>query len=437
MKKLSAPNSLAGLLASSRPTALALLMRYLSESQAGLLLNEWGFWGRGEQQEPEGGWRAWLFMGGRGAGKTRAGAEWVAAQARARRAGRIALIGPTFHDVREVMVEGQSGLRSLERTRPRYEASRKRLVWANGAQGFCFSAEDPESLRGPQFDAAWCDELCYWAHPDETLATLEHGLRLGQQPRLLVTTTPRPIPALKRLLAAHDTVVTRSSTWANAHNVAAAFITALNERWAGNARLRQELLGELVEDFEGALWTRADIEAARDYVEEKFEKVVVAIDPPVSSGAGADACGIVAAASWGEGAAKRAVVLADATVQGVQPHVWAARAAELAESVGAQVVVAESNNGGELVREVLCTAAPHLVVKLVHASIGKRARAEPIALLYAQKRVKHAAAFPALEDEMCAFGVEGFKQSPDRVDALVWALTDLLLRGDGPRVRFL
>ncbi len=376
-------------------------------------------------------------MGGRGAGKTRAGAEWVAAQARRRAAGRIALIGPTFHDVREVMVEGPSGLCSLGRSRPHYEASRKRLVWANGAQAFCFSAEDPESLRGPQFDAAWCDELCYWAYPDETLATLEHGLRLGERPRMLVTTTPRPIGALKRLMAARDTVVTRSSTWENAHNVAPDFISALNERWAGSGRHRQELLGELIEDLDGALWRRADIEAARARVTGPFDRIVVAVDPPASSGARADACGIIAAGAWGEGHARQAVVLADASVQGVQPHVWAARAAQRAESVGAHVIVAEANNGGDMAREVLRAAAPHLYVKLVHASVGKRARAEPIALYYAQGRVKHAATFAALEDEMCSFGAEGFKQSPDRVDALVWALTDLLRGGAGPQIRIL
>jgi phage terminase large subunit-like protein len=197
------------------------------------------------------------------------------------------------------------------------------------------------------------------------------------------------------------------------------------------------LLGELIEDLDGALWRRADIEAARERFAGPYNRVVVAVDPPASSGPRADACGIIAAASWGEGRARQAIVLADASVQGLQPHAWAARVAGLAESVGAHVIVAEGNNGGEMVREVLRTAAPHLLVKLVHASDGKRARAEPIALLYAQKRVKHAAAFAALEDEMCSFGAEAFKQSPDRVDALVWALTDLMRGGDGPRARLL
>jgi len=437
MKTPSEPSSSAAYVALLKPNVQECLITSLSKLLLELLLEAWWFWGRLEQLPPETDWRVWLFMGGRGAGKTRAGAEWVAELARTGRARRIALIAPTFHDVREVMIEGHSGVRSIRRNRPRYEASRKRLVWANGAQAFCFSAEDPESLRGPQFDAAWCDELCFWAHPDKTLAILQHGLRLGRQPRLLVTTTPRPIRALKRLLAAPDTVVTRSSTWRNAANVAPDFIEALSARWKGTARDRQEILGELIEDMEGALWRRADLEALRERPAGPFDRIVVAVDPPASTGPGAAACGIVAAAAWGEDRQRQAVVLADASVQGAQPHVWAARAAELARSVGAHVIVAEGNNGGEMVRAVLRAAAPDMNVRLVHASTGKRARAEPIATLYAQGRVKHAAAFPALEDEMCSFGAEGFHDSPDRVDALVWALTDLLLGGSGPRARIL
>lgn len=428
-------NSDAAFAASSRPSTRELPLRCWSASQLDHLLNDWNFWGRREQIAPDGPWRVWLFLGGRGAGKTRAGAEWVSDRARSGAAGRIALVGPTFHDVREVMIEGSSGLRALGGDRPTYEASRRRLVWSNGAQAFCFSAEDPQSLRGPQFDAAWCDELCFWAYPDEALDTLEHGLRLGERPRMLVTTTPRPIRALKRLMAAPDTVTTRSSTWANAPNVAPDFIAALNERWAGTARHRQELMGELIEDIEGALWRRADLETLRQRVQAPLDRIVVAVDPPASSGPNADTCGIVAAGARGEGLAREAVVLADASLQGARPHVWAARVAELAASVGAHAIVAEANQGGDMVREVLNAAAPGTHVRLVHATYGKRARAEPIAALYAQGRVTHAAAFPALEDEMCAFGADGFKHSPDRVDALVWALTDLLLRGEGPRAR--
>jgi phage terminase large subunit-like protein len=253
----------------------------------------------------------------------------------------------------------------------------------------------------------------------------------------MVTTTPRPISALKRLMAARDTVVTRSATWENRHNLAADFIAALNERWAGTARHRQELLGDLVEDAEGALWRRAELEALRTRDPGPFDRVVIGVDPPAAMGPGAATCGIVAAGAHGEGRERRAVVLADGSVQGLAPQAWAERVAQLARSVGAQSIVAEANNGGEMVRAVLQAAAPEFQVRLVRASEGKRARAEPIAALYAQGRVSHAAAFPALEDEMCAFGAEGFRESPDRVDALVWALTDLLMGGAGPRVRLL
>ncbi|HRP12208.1 MAG TPA: terminase family protein [Terricaulis sp.] len=377
---------------------------------------------------PEGAWRAWVFLGGRGAGKTRAGAEWIAA--RARGGGRFALIGPTFHDVREVMVGGPSGLRALPYERPLYEASRKRLVWANGAEAFCFSAEDPESLRGPQFDAAWADEFCFWSYPEETLQILAHGLRLGVSPRLMVTTTPRPTRALKHLLARPDTALTRAKTWDNRANLAPDFIEALTERWDGSARQRQELLGALIEDEAGALWRRADLEALRAPTHPTLERIVVAVDPPASQGPRAAQCGIVAAGSYG--VPRCAVVLADASVQGVAPQDWAARAAALARSLKAHAIVAEGNNGGEMVRAVLKAAAPDIPVRLVRASEGKRARAEPIAAYYAQGRVTHAGAFAALEDEMCAFGGEGFSASPDRLDALVWALTDLLVAAPAP-----
>jgi phage terminase large subunit-like protein len=279
------------------------------------LRNDWDFWSRPSQRAPEGAWRTWVFLGGRGAGKSRAGAEWVSALARLGRAARIALIAPTFHDVREVMVDGQSGIRALPYERPAYEATRRRLVWANGAQAFGFSAEDPESLRGPQFDAAWADELCYWAYPEATLSALAHALRLGDAPRLAVTTTPRPMGALKRLLAAPDTVLTRATTWDNAKNLAPDFIAALQQRWSGLARERQELLGELIEDAEGALWRRTELEALRTREHGVFDRIVVSVDPPAGASASSAQCGIVAAGAWGEGFERCALVLADASLR--------------------------------------------------------------------------------------------------------------------------
>ncbi len=377
------------------------------------------------------------MLGGRGAGKTRAGAEWVREQARTGRFRRIALVAPTFHDVREVMIDGASGIRALPGERPIYEATRRRLLWRSGAEAHCFSAEDPESLRGPQFDAAWCDEIAYWPRLEEALRTLNHGLRLGVRPLMLATTTPRPVPALKLLVARKDTTVTRSKTFDNAHNLSPAFVEGLQEGWGGTAYERQELYGELIDDPEGALWRRAMIEEARAKPLRACTRVVVAVDPPVSVSAKADACGIVAAGAYEESGLAHGIVLADASIRGATPQGWSARAAALAEAVGAGEIIAEANNGGELVRDVLRLAAPHLPVRLVHARRGKRDRASPVAWLYEQGRIAHACAMPVLEDEMCAFGASPSTHSPDRVDALVWALTHLLLDDPRPRLRAL
>jgi phage terminase large subunit-like protein len=410
----------------------------LRPSRATYLKSDWFFWSRAAQRAPAGDWRTWLFLGGRGAGKTRAGAEWVSFLGREGLARRIALIAPTFHDVRSVMLEGESGILSLPQERPVYEPSRRRLIWRSGAIAQCFSGEDPEALRGPQFDAAWCDELCYWSKPDEALATLAHALRLGDAPRKLVTTTPRPLPALKRLIAAPDSVVTRSGTMENNANLAPSFIAGLRESWTGSVRERQELLGELIEDVEGALWTRASIEAARAlHAGGPCDRIIVAVDPPVGLGPSADACGIIGAGAYGEGRDRRAIIMADASVQGLAPADWAERAATLARSIGASEIVAEANQGGELVRAVLRVAAPDIAIRLVRACVDKRQRAGPMAIYYARGCVAHSARFAELEDQMCSFGSPGFVGSPDRLDALVWALTELLGGGEGPRVRTL
>jgi len=259
-------------------------------------------------------------------------------------------------------------------------------------------------------------------------------LRLGARPQLMVTTTPRPIRALRELVARPDTVLTQASTWENRRHLAPGFLAALAQRWRNTAQQRQELLGDLIEDEQGMLWRRADLEAVRGRAGGPLERIVVAVDPPASAGPQADACGIIAAGRWDEG--RRAVVLADASVRGLTPQDWAMRAAVLARTLNANAIVAECNNGGEIVRAVLKAAAPELPVKLVRASEGKRARAEPIAALYAQGRVLHAAAFPALEEEMCAFGGGDFRGGPDRMDALVWALSELMLTGaSAPRMR--
>lgn len=378
-----------------------------------------------------------MFLGGRGAGKTRAGAEWLRYSVLHGGCRRAALVGPTLSDVREVMIEGPSGLRSIApafEDPPRYEVSRKRLVWENGAEAHAFSAEDADSLRGPQFDVAWCDEVAAWPKAQAVWDMLQLALRLGENPRAMVTTTPRPVPLIKALMADAGTAVTRARTAENAANLAPGFLEVIERAYSGTRLGRQELDGELIEDLAGALWTRSMIEGTRLAVAERLDNVIVAVDPPASLGAKADACGIVAA-GVGENA-REAFVLADATAQGLSPLDWAGRASALAARLGAGCIVAEANQGGEMVRHALETAGCRVPVRLVHAKAGKRARAMPVAALYEAGRVAHVGVFRELEDEMCSFGADGFAGSPDRVDALVWALWALMLdRRDAPRVR--
>lgn len=398
---------------------------------------EWSFQGRLEQMPPEGDWRTWLLLGGRGSGKTRAGAEWVHAVASAGRRSdlRIALIAETLGDAREVMIDGISGIcRIARKNRPEFEISRRRLVWPNGAVAQVFSSEDPESLRGPQFHMAWCDELAKWKHGQETFDMLQFGLRLGEAPRQLVTTTPRPVPLLKALISDPGTRLARISTMANERNLAPGFIDALSRRYGGTRLGRQELEGELIEDREDGLWKRDAIEALTIRFTGTLRRIVVAVDPPASAGAGS-CCGIVVA---GLEASGRAVVLADCSVEGASPAGWAGAVAKAYHRFGADRIVAEVNQGGDMVSAMLRSIDATLPVLAVRATRGKFLRAEPVAALYEQGRVAHAGRFTALEDQMCDFGPDGLSngRSPDRLDALVWALTALMLDGGGePRVR--
>ncbi len=383
------------------------------------------------QLPPDEAWATWLFLGGRGAGKTFAGAAWMIDQAED--GGRLALVGPTFHDVREVMIEGPSGLRALSPpdARPRWEASRRRLVWPNGATAYAFSAEDPDSLRGPQFHAAWADEFCAWPKPAETLAMLRFGLRLGTDPRLVVTSTPRPIRALKALMAEPGVKLTRAGTAANAGNLAPAFLRTLETLYGGTRLAAQELDGIIVET-DGGLFRAEDLARCRAAKPARFDRVVVAVDPPAT--ATGDACGIVVVGRRDD----RAFVLADETARGLSPAGWAAKAVAAARAFNADALVAEANQGGDMVRSVLAQADPPCRIKLVRASVGKRARAEPVAALYEQGRVLHCGAFPALEEELMALGSGDLEHSPDRADALVWAVSELMLGvGRTPRLRSL
>jgi phage terminase large subunit-like protein len=384
-------------------------------------------------------WTTWLILGGRGAGKTRAGAEWVRGVATEERRARIALIGETEHEVREVMVEGVSGLLAVHRDdeRPRWLPARRRLVWRNGAIAQIFSAENYEALRGPQFSAAWLDELAKWRHAEATFDMLQFGLRLGGRPRQVITTTPRPIPLLKRLIDDPHTAVTHAGTRANAFNLAPRFLETVLARYGGTELGRQEIDGEIIEQRSDALWSRAMLESCRVAVAPALMRIVVAVDPPGSAREGSDACGLVAAGKAADGTL---YVLADESAAGLTPQAWAMRAIALWRRLSADVLVAEANFGGDMVRAVIRAADASVPVTTVHATRGKFVRAEPVAQLYEQGRVRHVGAFSGLEDEMCDFSLDGLSagRSPDRLDALVWALTALTYGARAePRIRSL
>ncbi|WAJ31517.1 DNA-packaging protein [Antarcticirhabdus aurantiaca] len=401
----------------------------------------WPAIARRQQLPPPGDWRQWLIVGGRGSGKTRAGAEWVRALAlgepplASRVHGRIALVAETLGDAREVMIEGESGLMACAvGRRPVFEAGRRRLVFASGAVAQIFSSEDPESLRGYQFDAAWGDELAKWRNAEAVFDNLQLGLRLGTRPRALFTTTPRPVPLLKRLMAEPGTAVTQMRTAENAGNLAPEFLAAMTTRYGRSRIGRQELDGEMVDGREDALFDRAAIERGRVEAAPALGRVVVAVDPPASSGARSDACGIVAAGTGEDGII---YVLADASRRAAKPMEWASAAVALFERLEADRIVCEVNQGGEMVEAVIRTVSPDVPVRSVRASRGKWLRAEPVAALYERGRVRHAGFFPELEDEMADFGAEGLSggRSPDRLDALVWAVTALGRVEGEPRVR--
>nr|WP_322865503.1 terminase family protein [Aquicoccus sp. G2-2]MEA1112752.1 terminase family protein [Aquicoccus sp. G2-2] len=424
----------------------------MSEAELLALPYLFEFWAMDHQLPPEGDWRTWVIMGGRGAGKTRAGAEWVRAQVEGARAfdegrcRRVALVGETVDQVREVMIFGESGIMACSPPdrRPEWQAGRKRLLWPNGAVAQVFSAHDPEGLRGPQFDGAWVDELAKWKRGQDTWDMLQFGLRLGESPQVCVTTTPRNVGILKTLLALPSTVVTSAPTQANAANLAASFLDEVKARYAGTRLGRQELEGVLLEDVEGALWTSAALEALRVEAAPELSRIVVAVDPPVTGHAGSDECGIVVVGAVTEGPVQdwRAYVLADKTVRAASPATWARAAITAMEQFGAEKLVAEVNQGGDLVESVIRQVDPLVPLKKVHAAKGKAARAEPVAALYEQGRVRHLrGALGDLEDQMCKMTTQGFegKGSPDRVDALVWAMSDLMIEPGAkwrrPRVR--
>ncbi len=413
-------------------------------------LNAWPYHFRNAahagQLPPPGDWRTWLVMAGRGFGKTRAGAEWVRGVAEADPGARIALVGASLAEARAVMVEGDSGILACcaPDRMPRFEPSLHRLRFPNGAEARLYSAAEPEGLRGPQHSHAWCDEIGKWDLSSERATrawgNLLLGLRLGRDPRVLATTTPRSVPLVTRLLAgeaAGNVAVTRGTTRDNAANLPPAFIAAVTDAFAGTSFARQELEGELIAEIDGALWSRALLETCREpAASSPLSRVVIGVDPPASERG--DACGIVVAALGEDGIAR---VLADCSVEKASPERWARAVADAASAWHADRVVAEANQGGAMIASVLRMAGLEMPPRLVHATRGKTARAEPVAAAYEAGKVRHAGLFPALEDQLCgimpAGRYEGPGKSPDRADALVWALTELLLGGARRRPRVL
>ncbi len=445
------------------------LVRRLTLPRKRTLMEFWLAWAHDGQMPPRGDWPTWLMVTGRGFGKTRAGAEWVSALARTNPDLRIALVGATKEDARKVMVTGRSGLLAVARTGEdlRFAKTDGVVTFPSGAQAFLYSGACPEKLRGPEHHFAWCDELAKWRYPEETWDNLLLGLRLGTAPKALVTTTPKAVPLLRRLV--ETSVVTRGRTADNL-NLPEAYLAKMESEFRGTRKGREELDGEMIEEAEGALWTRALIERCRvilpgtgrgtvprngavegaaDQVQaplrqpfglppprpgEEWRRIVIGVDPPAS--AEGDACGIVACALDRDGIGH---VLGDHSERGLSPEGWASRVVAAAEAWGADCVVVEKNQGGDMTTSVLKTADPALPVRPVHARYGKGDRAEPVAMLFETGKARFAGTFPELEDELCAMvrggAYAGPGRSPDRADAMVWAMTELMLAPRRPEPR--
>ena len=424
----SSPTDLRLLLQSLTAEARHELLASLPDNVAATLLYDWPLWAREKQIAPDWDWVVWLVCAGRGFGKTRLGAEWIRARVESGQAKRIILAGPTSDDLRDVMIEGESGLLAVSSPwcKPTYIAQKAKVVWPNGAQALCITAEKPDRFRGKQSDTFWCDELASWRY-QEAWTQLQLGFRLGKQPKGIVTTTPRPIALVKDLLKREgkDVAVTRGSTYENRANLAKAFFDQVIRQYEGTRLGRQELDAEVLEDNPSALWNRTRIDDLRVATAPAMRRVVVAIDPAVTANAKSNETGIIVA---GLGIDGHAYVLDDRS--GIyQPAQWAARAVEAFDRHEADKVIGETNNGGDLVEANVRTARSTIPYTGVHASRGKQTRAEPISALYEQGRVHHVGCLAKLEDQQCAWDPANDEGSPDRVDALVWALTFLMISG--------
>jgi phage terminase large subunit-like protein len=412
-------------------------MSKLSPGALASLKYDWRFWARPDQLEPEGDeWTTWLILAGRGWGKTKTGAEtirdWVCGSTplSAGRYNRIALVAETAGDARDVMVEGESGLLAVHppEFRPLYSPSNRKLTWPNGAVAYTYNATQPDQLRGPQHDAAWCDEVAKWQYMQEAWDQLQFGLRLGEMPKAIVTTTPRPLPLIRKMVNDSTAYVTRGRTKDNAANLAAPFLRQIEDRYGGTRLGRQEMDGEILDDIPGSLWARSDIDMYRlREAPEDLERIFVAVDPATSSEEHSDETGIVVVGlRRDEDGYARGYVLEDGSLKGT-PEDWASKAVKLYRKYNADKIIAEKNQGGDMVTSVIKAQDRTVPVELVHASRGKFIRAEPISALYEQGRIHHVGEHDKLEDQMCTFSIDNLRKhgSPDRVDALVWGLTKI------------
>ena len=411
-----------------RVAAVDAYLQLLDEPERLRLKYAWELYARESQMPPEGDWDTWLILAGRGFGKTRTGAEWVRAQVENNQAGRIALVARTIPEAQSVMIEGESGIINVSPpwNQPIYEPSKRKLTWPNGAFALAFSSHEPDQLRGPQFDAAWCDELASWEYPNESWDNLAFALRLGHRPRSVVTTTPKPIEIVRSLPNRPGVHVTRGSTYDNQDNLPPTLFTQLIDQYDGTSIGRQEIYAELIDEDEGALWKREWIEKARLSAYPPIARIVVSVDPAMSSKPTSSETGIVVVGA--DMHREHAYVLADESAR-LTPQGWALRTVHLFDKFGATRIIAEDNAGGDLVRSTLKAAVPRtLPYKGIKARSGKRIRAEPVAALYEQGRVHHVGRFPKLEDQMCTWTPDlGPSYSPDRADALVHAITELML----------
>lgn len=411
---------------------------------AARLLHDWNFWARPEQHEPEafvsGDKFGWMIMAGRGSGKTRTGAETVKGRVESKPKGhrehsRIALVAETAADARDVMVEGESGILAISDPKfmPVYLPSRRLVKWPCGCRAMTYSGEEPDQLRGPQHDFAWVDELAKYKYPEETMDNLELGLRLGEIPQVLITTTPRPIKVVREIMQDNQFVVTTDSSYSNIQNLAPSFIERVIKKYEGTRRGRQELHAEVLDDVEGALWTRSRIERNRVRVSPALIRIVVAIDPSVSDSEESDEVGIVVCGMAPHRDGNMHGYCLDDLSGIFTIDQWAQRAVKAFDTYEADVIVGEVNNGGDLVEKVIHTVRATLPFRKVWASRGKAVRAEPISALDEQGKIHHVGMFAELEDQLCNFTPDGYigGGSPDRADAYVWGFTELMLQRQG------